>query len=166
MRTCRAVALNGDDTYEVREFPIEDPLPGGAVVRVEAVGLCGSDIMHFYGDGHGHVPGEISPLVAGHETVGRVEALIADANFGVEVGQRVALGPSAPNPEKKMGLELCGYTLSPDEPGGPWGGYSEYMGLKPGTQLVPTLDQFDEALLMLDRKTVGRDAVRINLVHP
>ena len=31
---------------------------------------------------------------------------------------------------------------------------------------VYTLDQLDEALSMLDRKTEGRDAVRINLVHP
>jgi threonine dehydrogenase-like Zn-dependent dehydrogenase len=31
---------------------------------------------------------------------------------------------------------------------------------------VYTLDQLDEALAMLDRKIEGRDAVRINLVHP
>jgi hypothetical protein len=31
---------------------------------------------------------------------------------------------------------------------------------------VYTLDELDEALLMLDRKIEGRDAVPINLVHP
>jgi hypothetical protein len=29
--TCRAAVFRGDETYEIREFPIPDPPPGGAV---------------------------------------------------------------------------------------------------------------------------------------
>ena len=47
--TCRAAVFRGDETYEIREFPIPDPPPGGAVLQVEAVGLCGSDVAQFAG---------------------------------------------------------------------------------------------------------------------
>lgn len=42
--TCRAAVFLGDGSYEVREFDVPTPPPGGAVLRVEAVGLCGSDV--------------------------------------------------------------------------------------------------------------------------
>ena len=45
--TCRAAVFLGDETYEIREFPMPDPPPGGAVLQVEAVGLCGSDVAQF-----------------------------------------------------------------------------------------------------------------------
>ena len=41
MTMCRGVIFAGDGTYEIATFPIPEPLPGGAVLRVEAVGLCG-----------------------------------------------------------------------------------------------------------------------------
>ena len=89
MPTCRAAVFAGDGTYEVREFPIPEPPPGGAVLAVEAVGLCASDVAQLHG--HKHVPGEVSPVVPGHEIVGRVHALDPAADLGVRVGQRVAV---------------------------------------------------------------------------
>ena len=76
--TCRAAVFIGDGTYEVREFPVHDPPPGGAVLEVEAVGLCGSDVAQFHGVEL--VPGgSMFPVVPGHETVGRVMKLAPDA---------------------------------------------------------------------------------------
>src|SRR6478752_53050 len=40
-KTCRAAVFLGDHTYEMREFAVPDPPPGGAVLQVEAVGLWG-----------------------------------------------------------------------------------------------------------------------------
>ena len=52
----RAIVFNGDETWELRELVVPDPKPGGAVMRVEATGLCHSDIDHFRGHGrHGRV---------------------------------------------------------------------------------------------------------------
>ena len=69
--TCRAAVFLGDHTYEVREFAVPDPPPGGAVLQVEAVGLCGSDVAQY--EGIELVPGACAfPVVPGHETVGRV----------------------------------------------------------------------------------------------
>ncbi|HEV8296184.1 MAG TPA: alcohol dehydrogenase catalytic domain-containing protein, partial [Acidimicrobiales bacterium] len=89
-QTCHAAVFLGDGTYDVREFAVPDPPPGGAVLRVEAVGLCGSDVAQFHGVKL--VPGgSVFPVVPGHETVGRVAKLAPDAQLGVAEGDRVAV---------------------------------------------------------------------------
>ena len=78
MDTCRAVVFLGNEQYEVREFPVPDPPPGGAVLQVEACGLCGSDLATF--EGVELIPdASVFPVVPGHETVGRVVKLAPDA---------------------------------------------------------------------------------------
>ena len=47
-----AIVFNGDETWEERDVPVPDPQPGGAVLRVEATGLCHSDVDHFRGHVH------------------------------------------------------------------------------------------------------------------
>ncbi|WP_420619931.1 zinc-dependent alcohol dehydrogenase [Candidatus Poriferisocius sp.] len=150
--TCRGVVFNGDGTFQLRDdFPVPEPPPGGGVLKVEAVGMCGSDVAQLHG--HQHVPGEKSPLVPGHEIVGRVHALADDANLGVAVGDRVAvdLVVRAPVTENNpFGLgEVYGYTMGLEDGHGLWGGYGEYMGVLPNTHLVKLTDDIDAAELTL-----------------
>ncbi|HEX8743409.1 MAG TPA: alcohol dehydrogenase catalytic domain-containing protein [Thermoleophilaceae bacterium] len=79
----RAVTFQEPGRVEVEERPEPEPLaPDDAVVRVEASGICGSD-LHIY---HGRV--EIEPgFTLGHEYVGTVVA--AGDAAGVAVGERV-----------------------------------------------------------------------------
>ena len=130
--TCRAAVFLGDHSYEVREFAVPDPPPGGAVLQVEAVGLCGSDVAQY--GGVELVPGAcVFPVVPGHETVGRVAKLASDAALGVEEGDRVAVNEilMAAGP-----LRLYGYSdMRGDGEVGLWGGYGEYMEIFPGTEL-------------------------------
>jgi len=136
--TCRAVVFGGDGTWELRDdFSVPIPPPGGAVLAVEAVGLCHSDVAQLAG--HKHVPGEVSPVVPGHEIVGRVHALADDADLGVAVGDRVAVdivwyGP--PSEDNPFGVRCYGYSFGLDEGAGLWGGYGEYMAVLPGTHLA------------------------------
>jgi threonine dehydrogenase-like Zn-dependent dehydrogenase len=129
--TCAAVVFLGDGRHELRELPVPSPPPGGAVLRVEAVGLCGSDVAQLHGVEL--VPGASAfPVVPGHETVGRVVALAADAHLGVSEGERVAVDEilsTAP-------FRVYGYSdMSGEGRVGPWGGYGEYMELFAGTRL-------------------------------
>ncbi len=130
--TCRAAVFLGDGTYEVREFAVPDPPPGGALLEVEAVGLCGSDVAQY--EGVELVPGACAfPVVPGHETVGRVVKLAPDAELGVEEGDRVAVNEilMAEGP-----LRLYGYSdMRGDGELGLWGGYGEFMEIFPGTEL-------------------------------
>ncbi len=131
---CRAMVFNGDGTYELRQFDKPTPPPGGAVVKVEAVGMCSSDLEQI--KGHKHVPGEVAPVVAGHEMVGRVVALAEDARFPVAIGDRVAVDLILRTDVYNGKLLLYGYTMGLDVLNGLWGGYGEYMNIVPGTNLM------------------------------
>src|SRR4051812_1043437 len=88
--TCRAGVFPGDGTFSVRELAVPDPPPGGALLQVEAVGLCGSAPAPPHRVQP--VPGASAfPVVPGHETVGRVVKLGKDADLGVNEGDRVAV---------------------------------------------------------------------------
>jgi threonine dehydrogenase-like Zn-dependent dehydrogenase len=133
--TCRAVVFNGDGTYQIRDFQKPRPPDGGALLKVEAVGMCSSDVMQLAG--HRHVPGEVAPVVAGHEIVGRVEELADGADLGVEVGDRVAVDMiNRRFAYRGSRLVVYGYTLGLDDESGLWGGYGEYMCVLPGTHLL------------------------------
>ena len=77
-------ALVYTDTLELqyREEPKPVPAADEALIEIEAVGICGSD-MHAY---HGHDARRVPPLILGHEAVGIVQN-------GAKQGQRVVLNP-------------------------------------------------------------------------
>jgi L-iditol 2-dehydrogenase len=77
--------------FEVRD--LRDPRPGRGevLVRVQACGICGSDVRIFR---HGH-PRIRLPQVLGHEIVGTVAETGRDAN-GFRPGDRVAVMPKVP----------------------------------------------------------------------
>lgn len=134
--TCRAAVFLGNGTYEIRELPVPAPPPAGGLLKVEAVGLCGSDVAQYHGVEL--VPGGSAfPVVPGHETVGRVIALDQDAALGVAEGDRVAVNEIlsiAP-------MRIYGYSdMTGNGEVGLWGGYGEYMEIFPGTSLFPLPD--------------------------
>ena len=70
---------------------IEDPTPGAgeAVIKVEACGICGTDIHVL----HGEFAPTRYPIVPGHEFCGEVVAVASDVR-NVKVGDFVAVDPS------------------------------------------------------------------------
>jgi len=86
--------LDGPGTVRVesREQPV--PGPDEVLVRIAAVGVCGSDVHYFE---HGRIGDFVvrKPLVLGHEASGVVVARGERATRH-EVGQRVALEPGVP----------------------------------------------------------------------
>jgi threonine dehydrogenase-like Zn-dependent dehydrogenase len=76
-------------TIEVREFPRPQIGPDDGLLRVEANGICGSDVEMF----KGHMRGDRGPVVPGHEPMGIVEEVgeRAAQRWGVQPGDRVAL---------------------------------------------------------------------------
>ena len=78
----KALVYDGVETLNFRDMP--DPVRTGddALVRIEAVGICGSD-MHAY---LGHDARRPAPLILGHEAAGVIEA-------GPNSGTRVTINP-------------------------------------------------------------------------
>ena len=54
---CRAVVFNGDGTFTIKFFDKPAPPDGGAVLKVEAVGMCSSDVAQLNGHQHSTYPG-------------------------------------------------------------------------------------------------------------
>lgn len=90
----RAAVLNRPGEVEVVERPAPQPGPHEVLVRVRAVGVCGSD-THYYD--HGRIGRFVveSPLVLGHESAGVVEA-VGEKVDPARVGQRVSIEPGVP----------------------------------------------------------------------
>jgi len=90
----RVAVLNrpGEVAVVEREAPV--PGPDDVLVRVRAVGVCGSD-THYYD--HGRIGSHVlhGPLVLGHETSGVVEA-VGEYVASLRVGQRVSIEPGVP----------------------------------------------------------------------
>ena len=77
---------------DVVNRPEPAPAAGEALVRVERVGICGSD-LHFY---HGRHPYASYPRTQGHEFAGVVVAFGSAYDGPVRIGERVAVEPLLP----------------------------------------------------------------------
>ena len=88
----RAAELTAPLTFRLTDMPIEAPAPGEVQVRVEAVGICGSD-LHAYTEGRIGNTANVYPMVLGHEPSG----VIVKTGSGVTslaAGDRGALEPA------------------------------------------------------------------------
>ena len=88
----RAAELIAPLTFRLTDLPIEDPGPGEVQVRIEAVGVCGSD-MHAYSEGAVGSTPNVYPMVLGHEPAGTIVKTGAGVT-GLTVGDRGALEPA------------------------------------------------------------------------
>ena len=80
------VSKPGGD-FEIVDRKTPEPGRGEVRVKVEACGLCHSDLLVK----EGHFPGIDYPRIPGHEIAGRVDALGADVKLW-KPGQRVGVG--------------------------------------------------------------------------
>ncbi len=89
----RTVELVEKRRLEVASRPdTRDAGPGEVVVRMHAVGICGSD-LHWYEDGGIGYTAAVYPMILGHEPVGEVVSVGAGVTTH-KVGERVAIEPS------------------------------------------------------------------------
>jgi L-iditol 2-dehydrogenase len=82
------------ERIEIQELPEPEPGPKQAVVRIHAVGVCGSDTAYFKIGRIGDYVVD-GPIVLGHEVSGEV-AKIGSEVTNVAVGDRVAIEPGTP----------------------------------------------------------------------
>jgi L-iditol 2-dehydrogenase len=155
-RTMLAARLHGPRELRVEEVPHPGPPGGGEVLlRITAVGICGSDLNAYATALAGDRPLP-SPITLGHEFAGVVEAAAGDTLDGngrpLTVGMRVAVDPAQPcgrcelcqrgHPNLCEHLHFCG--LWPDD-----GALCQWIRV-PASSCFPvpeTLDDVEAAML-------------------
>ena len=172
MTSCRAAVLTGfGSPLEVQSFPVPEALPpGSALVRVEMAGVCGTDV-HLW---KGELPIQL-PVILGHETVGRIEAL----GEGLEqdwngqplaVGDRVTWNSSRSCgecfyckvhrlPTRCLSRRAYGISYPSDTPPHLTGGYAERICLLPGTAIFRLPDSVSTA------RVVGAGCALVTAIH-
>jgi Zn-dependent alcohol dehydrogenase len=83
----QGVVLGSPGAVALEEIGVDTPGPGEVLVRIEATGVCHSDLHVIQEDGWGHT----LPVLLGHEGAGEVEA-VGDGVTGLAPGDRVVLG--------------------------------------------------------------------------
>ena len=99
----QAVICHGPKDYRLEEVDVPRPGPGQALVKVEAVGICASDVKcydgaaTFWGDDTRPAWAE-TEVIPGHAFGGIVGEIDAEARarWNIHVGYRVCAGSIVP----------------------------------------------------------------------
>ncbi len=143
----KAAVLVGDRTFEMRELPVPDqPQPGGAILKVEGCGICGSDVKQYEGV-NARLMGMPFPVIPGHEILGRIFKIAPEdgKRLGLREGDRVAVTGVAPCgvcEPCRLGRKCAdhfyyGFRSLSLGGSGLYGGYSQYVEIAPRTRLTP-----------------------------
>src|SRR5919204_9796 len=87
----RGAVLSAPAEVAVEEIVVDEPGEGEVLVRIEASGVCHSDLHVIEESGWGH---EL-PVLLGHEGAGTVER-VGNGVKGLTEGDRVVLGWKSP----------------------------------------------------------------------
>lgn len=146
-----AVFCGGGKPFDLREYEVQAPAPGAALLKLTASGICGTDI-HI---ADGRLPMG-SPAIIGHEFIGRVEQLGAEVQTD-GLGTPLAIGDTViacialpcgkcPNCRRGETASCMNFGVTnagdPDTPPHFHGGFAEYLH-QPGHTLVKVPSELD-----------------------
>ncbi len=149
--------LHGSGDIRLHEEPDPTPSPGEELVRMTAVGLCGSD-LHWFEEGGIGADRVREPFVLGHEMGGVIAS-------GDRQGERVVVEPANPcgtcdacmgdNSNLCQDVHFCGHYPTP-------GGLSTLLAW-PGHLLLPIPDSMpDDDVALLEPLGIALHAIDLS----
>ena len=182
-RTGRAAAFYGaGKPIEIKEYPVPEPGPGSALVRISLANVCGSDLHAWRGDVDFAKRGRALPRHLGHEGTGRIAALgegvTADSNGApLAVGDRVVFAYFFPCGRCRACLNDKDWACpsraqhlvkSCDEPPHFKGTFGDYFYLYPNHTVFKVPDELPDELVVgvncaMAQVTAGLDLAGVTL---
>jgi D-xylulose reductase len=107
----QAAVLEKVRDLRLRDIAIDEAMgPDDALIRIDTVGVCGSDVHYFT---HGRIGPYVveAPMVLGHEAAGVVEAVGRNVR-NLAPGDRVCMEPGIPDPTSRAS-KLGIYNVDP-----------------------------------------------------
>ena len=152
----RAAVMIAPGKIEINEYPYPKLEEGAMLIRMEMSGICGTDKHIYKGEGKLYSGTEREtdidfPIIPGHENVGIIAEITGSAKNEMEfngekldVGDRVTMCPDVVCGKcyycrNIAGFTWCenmrayGHSLDFKNPPYLFGGWSEYLYIKPGT---------------------------------
>ena len=161
----KAMVLKGPSQLEMEEFPLPEVGEDDGILKLELIGVCGSDPGIYKGKTRG-APRPY-PIILGHEIVGRIEKMGATAkrHHKVTEGDRVII-------EYAFGCGKClsclsgnyilcekkysyGSMISCKEPPHLFGAYSEYLYIHPRAMVHKIEDSISPETAVLISAVLG-----------
>lgn len=160
VKTMKALVVYGKGDYRLEEaYPVPDLTEGEVLIRVEACGVCASDVKNwhgaegYWGDGVSE-PWVKVPFIPGHEFVGTVVEVADGYKGSVKVGDRVTGEQIVPCGECKFcqtgkywmcdKADIFGFRSNVN------GAMAEYMVLPKNTRIyqIPQQLELEKAILV------------------
>ena len=153
-----AATLVAPGRYELRDYPLPDPAPGCALVKMEFSGICGTDKHTYQGYTTQYGDRQLEfPIIQGHENVGTIAAIGGDGSFKdfegipLHLGDRVVIAANVSCGQcyycrHDFPYCLCenttdyGNNLSAKNPPHLFGGWAQYLYIIPGSHLFKVPD--------------------------
>ena len=91
----KAIYLDSVEILSEREVQKPQPGKGQVLIRVQSVGICGSDVHYWHKGKIGSLVVE-EPMILGHECSGVIDAVGEGDVCGLQIGDRVVIEPGVP----------------------------------------------------------------------
>ena len=163
----KALALYGKGDLRLEERPVPHPGPNQLVVKIDYVGICGTDVEFYAGN---YPPFIQLPMVLGHENAGTVVE-VGEGVADFKVGDRILCGPPSACEDgcplcKENRTNICinGFPNTAGI-GGPDGGYCEYFLIRDvkHTMLIPVPEGLDmKDAVLFDVVCVALHGIRMS----
>ncbi len=169
--TVKAATLLAPRRLEVREYPYPESLePGAVLLRMLVSGICGTDKHTYRGETEQYLGTECErrtpfPIIQGHENVGVVAEVgpggaVAFDGTPLAAGERVIPAPNRACDRCHMcargfpyylcrNIENYGNSLTSAVAPHLFGGWSEYLYLKPGTAMFRVPEELPDDVAVL-----------------
>jgi threonine dehydrogenase-like Zn-dependent dehydrogenase len=162
-----AATLVAPGRYELRDYPLPDPAPGCALVKMEFSGICGTDKHTYQGYTTQYGDRQLEfPIIQGHENVGTIAAIGGDGSYKdfegipLHLGDRVVIAANVSCGQcyycrHDFPYCLCenttdyGNNLSAKNPPHLFGGWAQYLYIIPGSHLFKVPDDLPSEVAVL-----------------